>query len=196
MTTELRRAIGTFETAKQAERTLTRLRRAQIDPQQVRIFSLQEEPEAQPVEKPAPTDGRTFLAEHVSDGAVKGAALGGLVGTLGGLAFGLGAMVVPGAGLVLATGALGAAVAGALAGGSVGAVAGGLVGSLIGLGIPEADARTYCEHVRQGRTLLLVEGTPEAMAQIEPILNEGGVDHFRIYRLEDRAGVGPSSPTV
>ncbi|MNW66255.1 hypothetical protein D3C74_447050 [compost metagenome] len=41
----------------------------------------------------------------------------------------------------------------------MGAGAGGLVGGLVGLGIPEEDAKQYEEYVQNGKILLLVDST-------------------------------------
>jgi uncharacterized membrane protein len=44
----------------------------------------------------------------------------------------------------------------ALSGAAVGATAGGLIGTLIGMGIPEYEAKRYETRLREGRILLAV----------------------------------------
>jgi hypothetical protein len=50
--------------------------------------------------------------------------------------------------------------AGLLAGAAADAVGGGLVAALMGLGIPEEEARYYDTEFRAGRTILTVRGGP------------------------------------
>jgi len=86
------------------------------------------------------------------EGATAGAATGALVGgTLGWLA-GIGALAIPGLGPFIAAGPIMAALAGAGAVGTAGAVA----GSLIGMGIPEYEAKRYEGRVKDGGILLSV----------------------------------------
>ncbi len=86
------------------------------------------------------------------EGAATGAATGGLLGgTLGWLA-GIGALAIPGVGPFVAAGPIMAALGGA----AVGASAGGLTGALIGLGMPELEAKQYDKKIRGGNILLSV----------------------------------------
>jgi hypothetical protein len=86
------------------------------------------------------------------EGAATGAATGGVLGgTLGWLA-GIGALAIPGVGPFVAAGPIMAALGGA----AIGAGAGGLTGSLVGLGMPELEAKQYDEKIRSGNILLSV----------------------------------------
>jgi len=86
------------------------------------------------------------------EGAATGAVTGGLLGgTLGWLA-GIGALAIPGVGPFIAAGPIVAALSGAAVGGTVG----GLTGALIGMGIPEFEAKRYEGKVRDGRILMSV----------------------------------------
>ena len=67
-------------------------------------------------------------------GAAGGALLGGALGWMG-----IGALAIPGRGPFIAAGPIMAALAGAAGG----AAAGGLTGALIGMGIPEYEAKLY-----------------------------------------------------
>jgi hypothetical protein len=110
------------------------------------------------------TRGKHFSGENFAiEGntkAAEGAATGGVIGgTIGAIAAGLvavGALAIPGVGL-LAAGPLVAALAGAGAGAAVG----GLTGGLIGLGFPEHEAKLYSERIAKGAILVGVraEGT-------------------------------------
>lgn len=101
------------------------------------------------------TRGKEFNVETKSKMA-QGAALGGTTGgALGAIAAGLaavGALAIPGVG-ILAAGWIVAALAGAAAGGA----AGGLVGGLIGLGVPEHEATLYANQIKAGSILVGVQ---------------------------------------
>ena len=86
--------------------------------------------------------------EGVVAGASSGVVLGGALGWL----IGIGALTIPGFGALLAAGPVVAALAGAGAAGT----AGGLIGGLIGIGIPEYEAKRYQGRVRNGGNLLSV----------------------------------------
>ena len=96
-----------------------------------------------------PADGPPLPGETASAGALGGGILGGAVGLLAGV----GALVLPGVGPVIAGGALVTSLTGA----GLGAAAGGMLGALIGLGIPDAAARHFEEGVGRGAVLVIVE---------------------------------------
>jgi len=75
------------------------------------------------------------LGSKAAEGAGVGAAVGGTLGAALGVAAAVGAVALPGIGLI----ALGPVAAG-LAGAGAGGVTGGLVGALVGSGIPEDRA--------------------------------------------------------
>jgi len=77
-----------------------------------------------------------------------GAMLGGAIGLLAGI----GALAVPGFGSFIAVGPIIGALAGAPSVGTVGGVAGGL----IGLGMPEYEAKRYEGRIRNGGILISV----------------------------------------
>lgn len=86
------------------------------------------------------------------EGAATGAGTGGVVGgTLGWLA-GIGALAIPGAGPFIAAGPIMAAMGGA----AVGAAVGGVTGTLVGMGIPEYEAKQYEGKIREGNALISV----------------------------------------
>jgi hypothetical protein len=112
-------------------------------------------------------------------GAATGALGGGLLGGALGLLVGLGALAIPGIGPVLAGGALATAFGlgggTAVAGAGIGAAAGGLVGALVGMGIPEADARHFEEGFNAGGVLVTVNGGGRA-ADAATVLRRHGAD--------------------
>jgi hypothetical protein len=111
----------------------------------------------------------TRAAEEATTGAVGGGVLGGLTGLL----IAAGVVAIPGLGALLAGGVLastlGVTGASVVAGSGLGAAAGGLVGGLIGLDIPESEARHFEAGIRSGRVLVLVH-TRERVEEAQAIL--------------------------
>lgn len=90
----------------------------------------------------------TKAPEGTATGATSGAVIGGGLGWLAGI----GALAIPGLGPFIAAGPIVAALAGAGAGG----VLGGITGALVGMGIPEYEAKRYEGRVKEGGILLSV----------------------------------------
>jgi len=86
------------------------------------------------------------------EAATAGAATIGVVGGALGWLLGIGALAIPGIGPFLAAGPIVAA----LAGFGAGSVIGGLGGALVGMGIPEYEAKRYEGRIRSGAALLSV----------------------------------------
>src|SRR6478672_5582293 len=101
---------------------------------------------------------RDFAHEHntkAPEGAVAGAGTGGVLGGTLGLLAGIGALAIPGVGPLIAAGPLLAALSGAAAV----ATAGGIAGALIGLGIPEIEAKRYENRIAEGNILISIHAT-------------------------------------
>lgn len=130
------------------------------------------------------------IEESAGERAGKGALMGGLAG----LVVGLGAVLIPGVGPLLAFGPLATALVSA----GVGATAGGLLGGLTDLGIPEYEAEFYLEGIRRGGTLVLVkipEGQGEAVAEL--LRARGAVDvgeRLRHYHATGFVRHDPDAP--
>src|SRR5438105_3829423 len=90
----------------------------------------------------------TKAPEGAATGAGTGVVLGGALGWLAGI----GALAIPGVGPFIAAGPIMAALSGAAVGGAVG----GIAGALIGMGIPELEAKRYEGKLKQGNILLSV----------------------------------------
>jgi hypothetical protein len=116
------------------------------------------------------TEKSTKAPEGATTGASSGAVLGGALGLLAGI----GALSIPGVGPFIAAGPIMAALAGVGVGGAVG----GFTGALIGLGIPEFEARRYEGRVQKGGILLSVHcDTSEDVERAkETMRNAGGED--------------------
>ena len=90
----------------------------------------------------------TKAPEGAATGTLSGATIGGVLGWLAGI----GTLAIPGVGPFIAAGPIMATLAGA----GVGAAVGGLTGALIGLGIPEYEAKRYEGRINDGGILLSV----------------------------------------
>lgn len=90
----------------------------------------------------------TKAPEGATAGGTAGAAIGGTLGWL----TGIGALAIPGVGPFIAAGPIMAALAGA----GVGGLVGGIGGALVGMGIPEYEAKRYEGIVKNGGILLSV----------------------------------------
>jgi hypothetical protein len=91
-------------------------------------------------------------ATKAPEGATAGGTVGGALGAGLGWLAGIGALAIPGVGPFIAAGPIMAALGGA----AVGATVGGVSGALIGLGIPELEAKQYEDKLRKGNILLSV----------------------------------------
>jgi|SRR5580704_17301305 hypothetical protein len=131
----------------------------------------------------------TKAPEGATTGAASGVVLGGVLGWLAGI----GALAIPGVGPFIAAGPIMAMLAGAGAAG----VAGGIVGSLVGMGIPEYEAKRYEGRVKAGGILLSVHcDSSEWVGRAKKILADTGAEDISSaseaaadYATSDRPGV-------
>lgn len=167
--------VGTFGDQDAAEQAIERLRDAGYDREQVGFAGHD------------PDSTKTRMIEEHGNAAGSGAAGGLVMGAAAGGAIGwLGLAAIPAIGPFLAGGAIGSALIGAAAGGATG----GLLGGLMGLGIPRHEAELHEEQVKQGRTLVSVQGDDPAAA--ETILSDSGATEVQRYAVQ-RETVGATA---
>ncbi|MDZ4784759.1 MAG: DUF3341 domain-containing protein, partial [bacterium] len=99
----------------------------------------------------------TKAPEGAATGTLSGATIGGVLGLLAGI----GTLAIPGVGPLIAAGPIMATLAGVGVGGALG----GLTGALIGLGIPEYEAKRYEGRINDGGILLSVHADDSVWAQ-------------------------------
>ena len=126
-----------------------------------------------------------FAHEHhtkAPEGATTGAGAGGVVGGALGWLAGIGALAIPGVGPLIAAGPIMAALSGA----AVGAALGGVTGALVGMGMPEYEAKRYEGKIKAGNILVSVhsEDSEETKRAKEV---------FELFNAEDIATSGEAS---
>ena len=107
---------------------------------------------------------------HAKEGAIAGVAAGAGVGALWGL--GILAGVLPGIGTAIAGGTLAAILSSAAAG----AATAGVAGSLIGLGIPEEEAKYYDREFQAGRVVVTVDAGVRFQEAQSILVDNSGYD--------------------
>lgn len=123
----------------------------------------------------------TKAPEGATTGALSGGVIGGALGALAGI----GALTIPGFGPLIAAGPLMAALAGSAVGGSVGLVVGGLVG----MGIPEYEAKQYENSLKAGGVLISVHtNDSEDIDRANTILKEAGATDISTSSEKARSG--------
>jgi hypothetical protein len=104
---------------------------------------------------PDETGTRHFAHEQhtkAPEGAAAGVGAGVIIGGALGWIVSIGTLTIPGVGPFIAAGPIMAAFAGA----GAGAAAGGLTGALIGMGMPEYEAKKYEDKMKGGNILISV----------------------------------------
>jgi Protein of unknown function (DUF2934) len=158
-------ALCLVDTESQADAIVGKLRRAGFSDNDISVLF--------------PDKGSTRDFAHkketkMPEGATVGASAGGALGGTIGLLAGIGALAIPGLGPFIAAGPIIAA----LSGGAIGAGVGGLTGGLIGLGIPEYEAKRYEGKVKEGGILISVhsENNSETSSAKAIFKEEGAYD--------------------
>ena len=124
----------------------------------------------------------TKAPEGAATGGVTGGVLGGALGWL----VGIGALAIPGVGPFIAAGPIMAALGGA----AIGAGVGGLTGALVGMGIPEMEAKLYEGKIKAGNVLIAVHTDDrDEMAKAERVFTAAGATDIK-------RGSESSTPTV
>ncbi|HYP28328.1 MAG TPA: hypothetical protein VE262_16555 [Blastocatellia bacterium] len=123
------------------------------------------------------TRGREFgmqMATKAPEGAATGATIGGVLGAVAAGLVALGILAVPGLNLVAA-----GPIVATLAGLGAGAATGGLTGALIGLGLPEHEAKFYNEEISRGGILVGVYTHNDRADHARKILDAAGAESVK-----------------
>lgn len=105
------------------------------------------------------------------EGATLGAGTGGVIGGTLGLLAGIGLLAIPGLGPFIAAGPIMASLSGL----AIGATVGGIAGALIGMGIPEIEAKRYEGKVKDGNILISTHAeTSQEVDKVREIFSQAG----------------------
>jgi hypothetical protein len=178
-----RTVVGLFARRRDAEAAIRDLKAAGFQDDQVGVALQDREEQGDLLEPP-----RAKEAEAAAAGAVSGGLVGGLIGLLGSL-------LVPGVGPIMVGGVL----ASMLTGAGIGAATGGMIGALMGIGVPEIDARHFDQGLRLGSTLVTVDAGPRTSDALM-ILDRHGMDFgpsgTERFAAFDRAAGAAGDPTM
>jgi hypothetical protein len=175
-----KRSVGVFSTRREAELALEELRDSGFSMDKVSVVARDGDRENDIANVEVEDHDR--VGNKADEGATTGAVTGGVLGGVTGLLVGLGALAIPGIGPIMLAGV----EATALAGGAIGAAAGGLVGGLVGLGIPEEQAKVYSDRVSQGDYLVIIDGTEAEIERAHQILQGHNIEEYGVYDVPDR----------
>lgn len=107
--------------------------------------------------------------QDLSEGTMTGGALGGIAGLLAGV----GALLIPGVGPIIAAGPIAATL--------TGVITGGIAGGLIDLGLPEEQGEYFEEQVRRGGILVSMKAAAERVEETASILRRHGAADVEVY---------------
>jgi len=143
--------FGILKSRDQAENVVDRLKGAGFSNEDISVLF------------PDTSGTRDFAHEQETkapEGATTGGTTGFIVGGVLGWLAGIGSLAIPGIGPFIAAGPIMAALSGA----AVGTAIGGIAGALIGMGIPEYEAKRYESKIKEGNILVSIhtENSDEA----------------------------------
>ncbi len=173
--------VGLFETRDGVDRAIEALRSAGFRAEDLGVVARE------------PSLAGDVAADIEADRGRTAAVLGGgMIGGVAGLLAGLGAMAIPGLGLVLAVGP----IAAALAGTAVGATAGGMIGALTSHGVPAEEADYYTQALERGAILLTVQTTEDRADEARRLLAEHGSDDAEARAVANSAESDRAAPSL
>ncbi|PJD95246.1 MAG: hypothetical protein CK425_09020 [Parachlamydia sp.] len=143
--------FGLAKNESQAQRIVERLQTAGFETDEISVLFADR---SRPANERNPNKGTIAHEKHTKapEGATTGAVSGGIIGGSLGILAGIGALAIPGLGPFVAAGPLMAALAGSGVGGGLGM----LIGALVGLGMPEYEAKRYENSLKAGGILLSI----------------------------------------
>jgi hypothetical protein len=177
-TTKRTTAVVVFGDRAQAQQAVAELRRAGFRDDQIGVVTQKHDEHGAAPGK----DAGTKAAEGAGIGVAAGAGIGAL------WALGIAAAIFPPLGVVA-----GGTLMAVLASAATGAAVAGLTGALVGLGVPEHEAKYYEGEVKAGRTLVTVRADDRYDEAFTTLRRAGGYDQANRGQAgtETKAGTGP-----
>ncbi len=170
-----RAVFCTVQTTSKASSIVERLKDAGFMPNDISVLAPNKDST-----KEFAIDNETKAPEGTAVGVSSGALLGGGLGWLAGI----GVLAIPGVGPLIAAGPIMAALTGVAIGGSIGGVA----GALIGLGIPEYEAKKYEGKIQKGNCLISVHAeTSEQINKAKAIFEAASAEDISTSREPSEA---------
>lgn len=154
--------VGVFHSPTEAEAAVASLRDRGWSPAEVSLITRGSESE---LDATQPLDQGDSMEKSAGLGAAAGAALGLLAGSS--------LLIIPGIGPVV--------FAGALASGITGGLVGGIVGAMSGWGIKEDHRREYEQEIRDGKTLVVISGDPQKLAEAKSLLQDSPAESVTLH---------------
>jgi hypothetical protein len=179
-----RRAVGVFSNRLDTESALLEIKNSGFSMDNVSVVGRNADPE----DEVAGVAVHKSIDNKADEGAVAGAVTGGALGGVTGLLVGLGTLAIPGVGPILLAGAAATTLATTLAGTAIGAGGASLLGALIGLGIPDNDAKVYGDLLEQGYYLIVIDGTETQVRHAGEILTRQGIKQWQVYDANNAPG--------
>jgi len=156
--------FGILKSRDQAENVVDRLKGAGFSNEDISVLF------------PDTSGTRDFAHEQETkapEGATTGGTTGFIVGGVLGWLAGIGSLAIPGIGPFIAAGPIMAALSGA----AVGTAIGGIAGALIGMGIPEYEAKRYESKIKEGNILISIHAdTSDEADRAKDLLESANAD--------------------
>lgn len=162
--------FGLAKNESQAQRIVEKLQAAGFDTDEISVLFADR---SKRTERGMKKGGVVGHEKHTKapEGATTGAVSGGIIGGSLGLLVGIGALAIPGLGPFIAAGPLMSALAGSGVGGSLGM----LIGALVGMGMPEYEAKRYEDNLKAGGILISVHtNSSEEIDRASDLLKKEG----------------------
>jgi hypothetical protein len=163
--------IGVYNDQETAVSAINALKQAGYSPNQLSILGhapedLTEEEKLEDMDSDHEIDKPMKIA-------ATGVGIGALVGPVLGVLTGLGLMAIPGVGFLYGAGAL----AGAVAGLDAGLIGGGIFSALAIARTSASHEERYSKHLKEGRYIVVAQGSPEEVKHAHEVLNELDTHH-------------------
>lgn len=159
----MKTVVGIFQQFQDAERAVHLLQLRGVDKNSIDVIDRDQILHKYLCGRPNP------IGENAIIGAMSGAMLGGVCGVLAGM----GMLVLPWMGALLALGSLPALIIATAVGLGLGALIGGLIGAIVGFGVPKADVLFYADGIPRAGFLVTVridsEGLLDAMSTLSEV---------------------------
>ena len=156
----MKSTIGVYDNQEKALAAITELKAAGFPANKISLLGHAKEEESGASEDDTAYDKPMKIA-------ATGIGIGAVVGPIVGALAGIGLLAIPGLGLLVGAGAL----AGAVAGLDVGIIGGGIVSALAIAGTSGQHDDKYHGHLKEGRYLVVAQGTPEEVKHASEVLH-------------------------